>query len=500
MGKVVREYFYGNSTWTAPGGVKYIIVYSFKNSQQVLGGTTTTLLNSYGSAYCWGSNANGVLGNNSATSAFSSPVAVVGGLTFASLYTATSFNFGITPKGVAYGWGANGNGELGDGSTTSRSSPVTVAGGLLFQKITANNAASSFGLTPSGAVYAWGINGSGQLGDGTSTQRSSPVAVLGGLAFADIVTGVTGGTTCFTVGLTTSGAAYAWGTNAKGQMGDGTTTTRTSPTAVLGGLTFSKIFLLNDTAANGGTVFALTSSGTAYAWGSNGAGILGVGDTTPRSSPVAVLGGLSFVNIFSVIANGGASAYFLTSSGALYATGSNSAGQLGDGTTTARSSPVAVIGGLSFIDVMGGVSETTTYGLTTSGSLYAWGYNANGQLGVNDTTSRSSPVAVVGGLTFSRLATSSANNMYAMTPGGVVYAWGQNSSGSLGVNDTTPRSSPVAVVGGVTAAAAITQTVKRISVVPGTSYTVGIKQLNAQLGAEALGAGPFDYIIVEHEI
>lgn len=246
------------------------------------------------------------------------------------------------------------------------------------------------------------------------------------------------------------GNAYMWGNNNNGQLGIGDTTPRSSPIAVLGGLAFSTL-VGGETTNN--TMFGLVN-GKAYAWGQNPAGTtpLGIGaGGIPQSSPVAVLGGLSFSTLIS---GGSAYTFGLTPAGKLYAWGANTNGQLGVGDVLPRSSPVAVLGGLSFSKIIPDPNNSFVLGLTTDGVLYAWGRNVSGNLGLGDVTPRSSPVAVLGGLTFASVSTR-ASSVKALTPNGTMYAWGSNTNGQLGVGDVLPRSSPVAVLGGLKFAQAI---------------------------------------------
>lgn len=329
-----------------------------------------------GNAYGWGQNGDGRLGLGDTTPR-SSPVAVLGGLKFMSLRWAGSAAFGLTVGGYAYAWGINTNGQLGVGDVTPRSSPVAVLGGFQFARLTFQGVNTVWAITPAGVAYAWGSNTGGVIGDGTAVKKSSPVAVLGGLTWKKIA--VT--TDPVVYGLASSGAAYSWGT-----------ASTSSPVAVAGGLTFSDII------TGERLVYGLTSDGTAYAWGVtlSGAAGDGTGTNTSLTSPKAVLGGLKFMAIRTCnsTASTRPAAFGITADGSLYAWGDNSVGQLGVGDTTPRSSPVAVLGGIKFQDVM--YTESCTLGISVDGVLYAWGSNTQGQLGLGDVTSRSSPVAVLG--------------------------------------------------------------------------------------------------------
>jgi alpha-tubulin suppressor-like RCC1 family protein len=347
---------------------------------------------------------------------------------------------GLTPFGAAYCWGRNEHGQLGDGTFTDRTSPVAVLNGQTFTSISAGFY-HSCALTASGEVYCWGNNELGQLGDGTRTRRAAPVPVSGGQTFRRLSAG--GG--FHTCALTGQGVAYCWGHNVDGQIGDGTTTDRTAPEPVAGGYIFSRIRVgLHHTcalsAAEDGT---LRPHGDGYCWGDNTHGQLGDGTTTDRTSPAAIVGG----HIFSQLSPGQFHSCGLNSSGTAYCWGRNSNGQLGDGTYANRASPGPVVGGLTFSRLSAAL--TSNCALTTAGTAYCWGYNGYGQLGDGTYASRTAPVAVAGGLTFT---TTSAGAMAgcALTTSGTAYCWGSNEYGQLGDGTTTARPYPAAVTGGFT--------------------------------------------------
>lgn len=514
MGNKVRKILLNGDTFTAPAGVFFISALTIPGINPIVDGNMTSseaALDTAGNAYGWGLNGNGQNGNGDVTPR-SSPVAVLGGLKFVNLQSTVGggSNFGLTAGGDLYAWGANSNGVLGVGDTTPRSSPVAVLGGLKFSDFSAN---STFvlAITPSGDLYGWGRNTSGQIGNGDVVPRSSPVAVLGGLKFSKAfsVNGSTG------FALAQDGTLYGFGINNNGQLGVGDIIPRSSPVAVLGGLKF-----VNLISPTGGTGYlGLTAGGSLYGWGLNSIGCLGVGDILSRSSPVAVLGGLTFTQISC--GEGGATgavSYGLAIGGDLYAWGANTFGQLGLGDVTPRSSPVIVLGGLKFTLIstrMGGSNGAPDGGsaiaTTSDGTAYSWGGNTNGQLGLGDVIPRSSPVAVLGGFKFSLVKLQSAN--YQSTCGwdslGNLYAWGLNANGQLGLGDVTPRSSPVIVLGslkfsiprapGSIGAAATVQS--SMSVVPGAAYAVSVTQGVAAYigGVQVADTRAATNLVVEYE-
>ena len=261
--------------------------------------------------------------------------------------------------------------------------PVDVSG------LTSGVAAVSAGflhtcaLTTAGGLKCWGRNDSGQLGDGTTTQRTTPVDVIG---LTDGVAAVSAGV-AHTCALTTAGALKCWGSNGSGQVGDGTTTQRTTPVDVIG--------LTDGVAAVSAGVehtCALTTAGALKCWGTNRSGQLGDGTTMYRITPMDVVGLTSGV---AAVSPGDRHTCALTTAGGAKCWGSNLSGQLGDGTTTDRTTPVDVIGltdGVADVSVGSG----HTCALTTAGGLKCWGRNDLGQLGATANSPSNTPVDVIG--------------------------------------------------------------------------------------------------------
>jgi alpha-tubulin suppressor-like RCC1 family protein len=349
----------------------------------VAAGAHTCALTTAGAAYCWGYDADGQLGNADTSAVNPAPVAVAGGSTFQSLSISKvdGVSCGLTTGGAAYCWGDNGEGQLGDGTTTRRLTPTPVAGGLTFVSIAVGNS-HACGVATNGTAYCWGTTPNGAFGDGSVGVHLVPAVAAPGMTFQSIVAG-----SDYTCALTTTGAAYCWGLGVFGQLGNGDGASSTTPVAVSGRLTFRAL------AAGGLSVCGLTTSGNAYCWGQNFYGTLGDGTSATeggnarRVTPVAVAGGLTFKSISA----GYQTMCGVTDFSAGYCWGYNF-GAVGDGTFDHRSTPVAVAGGLTFQSISSGTGHTC--GVTTTNAVYCWGDNGNGELGDGTVTPRLTPALV----------------------------------------------------------------------------------------------------------
>jgi alpha-tubulin suppressor-like RCC1 family protein len=359
-----------------------------------------------GSVLAWGDNYYGYLGNGStAQSLVPTQTSLPAGTIATSVASSHFSSLAITSTGSLLAWGSNVNGQLGIGTLVGpdtcnaepcSDTPVAVA---LPAGTIATAAASGhnydLAATSTGQVYAWGYNNYGELGDGTTADSDAPMAVP--LPAGTDVTAVTAGHDT-SYALTSTGQIYAWGYNANGQLGIGNDTgpdscggtpCSTSPVAVQlpAGVTITAI------AAGARHVLALASTGQIYAWGYNFDGQLGNGTTTNSFAPVAIQ--LPAGVTTTAVAAGHFYSLALTSTGQVYAWGENYDGQLGVGTSTGPQScggnpcsttPVAVQlpAGVVATAVAGGGGQSLA--LTSTGGIYAWGYNGNGQLGNNSDT------------------------------------------------------------------------------------------------------------------
>ncbi len=334
---------------------------------------------------------------------------------FASIEAGEQYACGVTTQGDAYCWGANGSGQLGDGSVETAVRPARVLGGLVFAAVQLSGD-HACGATVESEAFCWGDNSKGDLGI-VSGERCAqgrfcstrPLKVKGGLQLASISTG--SGHTC---GVTGAGEAHCWGVNSLGQLGDGTTDRKLEPEPVSGGLSFRSVQVGADHTCG------LDAGGKAHCWGSNSVGQ--IGDGGPQGgqalAPVAVAGALEF-QALTVFVSG---ACALGVDEVLYC--------WGDG----QAAPARLDLGLQFESLSSGPSHTC--GLTFDGQVYCWGDNEFGQLGIGDLFDRATPTAVSGGLTFTAISVGAEHTCGLTTDG--AHCWGRNDDGELGVGARSP--------------------------------------------------------------
>lgn len=348
------------------------------------------------------------------------------------------YSLSLENEGFSWGWGSNFGGRLGDGSTTNQVSPVSVVGGFTDWCQVSAGYDHSLGITGTGVVWAWGENSFGELGDGTTSNKSSPVSIVGGFTnWCQVSAGC-----MHSLGVRQNGTAWGWGTGNFGRLGNNCTTNRSSPVSVVGGFT-------NWCQVSAGWCHSLgvRTNGTAWGWGENAFGEVGDNTTVDKSSPVSVVGGFTD---WCQVSAGRCHSLGVRQNGTAWAWGSAVDGRLGNNTAlTDRSSPVSVFG--AFTDWCAvSAGEDHSLGLRKNGSAWAWGNNTSGRLGDNTTVSRSSPVRVVGGFTDWCQIAAGRSHSLAIRTNGTAWAWGVNTCGRLGDNTTVAKSSPVSVVGGFT--------------------------------------------------
>lgn len=342
----------------------------------------------------------------------------------------------LTVTGGVKCWGDNSYGQLGDGTTQQRLRPVDVTGLTSGLRALATGGFHTCAVTSTGGVKCWGANDFGQLGDGTTTQRLIPVDVVGlGDKISAIAAG--GGYTC---ALTENGGAKCWGNNSAGQLGDGTQVDRLTPVDVTG-LTGGAQAL---SASSYYHTCAVTVGGGAKCWGNNYRGQLGDGTTTRRLTPVDVAGLQSGVR---VISTGSEHTCAVLQTGAAKCWGADPYGQLGIGPWQYPypAAPVDVVG------LQSGVATINAGGYHTcatleNGGAKCWGNNERGQLGDGTTAGQRTPVDVVGLSATVRSISTGFEHTCAITEAGEIKCWGDNSFGQLGDGTIIRRLTPVSVL------------------------------------------------------
>ena len=393
----------------------------------------------------------------------------------------------IDSDGTLWSWGSNGKGRLGDGTKENKSTPVRVqpkteAGAFIDNttkwKAVAAGYAHTVGIDIDGTLWSWGGNGKGQLGDGTTTDKSTPVRVQKKTeegTFVDnrtkwkaVATGK-----YHTVGIEEDGTLWSWGYNGSGQLGDGTaglTANKSTPVRVqkINNRTKWKAVATGEDHTVG-----IDIDGTLWSWGKNASGQLGDGTTTDKSTPVRVQQkteeGAFEDNTtkWELVAAGGGHAVGIAEDGTLWSWGENGSGQLGDGTTANKSTPVRVqqkTEAGAFEDnttkwktVSAGAEGGHTVGIAEDGTLWSWGWNGSGQLGdgtVGGATNKSTPVRVqqkteagafVDNITKWKAVSAGRTHTVGLAEDGSLWSWGLNGSGQLGDGTRIDKNTPVKI-------------------------------------------------------
>jgi alpha-tubulin suppressor-like RCC1 family protein len=380
-----------------------------------------------------------------------------------------------------YSWGRNANGQLGLGNTTDYSSPKQI-GSDNWVSLGAVQGRQVAAIKPNGTLWTWGANAQGQLGLGNTTSYSSPKQVG---SLTNWLT-LSSGPYASVIAIKTDGTLWSWGRNTNGELGLGNTTAYSSPKQV-GSLTdWLKL------SSGYYHTIAVKTNGTLWTWGRNNIGQLGQGNTTDRSSPVQV-GALT--TWMQCGAGGGsvstAASAAIKTDGTLWVWGANNFGTLGLGNTTLYSSPkqVGSLTNWAYINVGNG----SMFAVKTDGTLWSWGLGGNGILGLGNSTNYSSPKQV-GSLTNWLQISSTYRHAMAIKTDGTLWGWGSNSFGRIGLGNTTSYSSPKQVGAltnwlNVAASWYSTVAITSTSIFPYTQYG-GIWRLNSASAAKGAGTWP----------
>ena len=339
-------------------------------------------------------------------------------------------------SGNLWVWGRNYYGQLGDNTSANKSSPVqTIMYGTNWMQV-AGGYGHTAAIKTDGTLWTWGYNSYGGLGDNTRTHRSSPVqTVAWGSNWKQVSCGRT-----HTTAIKNDGTLWTWGGAGYGQLGDNTTARKSSPVQTIAfGTNWKQVATASD------HVIAIKTDGTLWLWGKNTFGQLGDNSVTQKQSPVQTVAfGTNWVQVSSgYYANYVA---VIKTDGTLWIWGDNANGKLGDNTTTKRSSPIQTIAfGTSWKQASCGFEYMAA--IKTDGTLWCWGFNNSGQLGDNTIISKSSPVQTIAFGTNWKQVSCGYQHTAAIKTDGTLWIWGRNATyGHLGDNTVVPKSSPVQTI------------------------------------------------------
>ena len=344
----------------------------------------------------------------------------------------------ITPE--LWVWGLNNFGQLGinvAGTGSMRCTPVTTFSGGANWKQVATGKDYTAAIKTDGTLWTWGYGFYANLGiniAGATAKRCTPVTVFGsGTNWKQVSCDLT-----HVAAIKTDGTLWTWGANNQGQLGINDTSMRCTPIVISSGSNNWKQVSCGDSQYTA----AVKTDGTLWTWGSNNSGVLGINDRNMRCSPVQVFG--SATN-WKQVSSGGFHVAAIKTDGTLWIWGSAIHGQLGinvAGATDMRCTPVTTsVGGTNWKQVDAGYSHTAA--IKTDGTLWTWGRNDFGQLGINDTNMRCTPVTVFGSATNWKQVACGREHTTAIKADGSLWTWGYNNNGQLGINNTTNILTPV---------------------------------------------------------
>jgi alpha-tubulin suppressor-like RCC1 family protein len=428
-------------SWQAPLGIPYPItayvvtpwIGSARQTPVVFNPTATSEIVSgltNGTTYTFTVKAINTLGNDSASSAQSNPVTPTGIPIATAIAAGGSHTCALVPDAPVKCWGNNNVGQLGISTNNNSSMPVTISNSLSLEPATAVAAGGAHTCVLhtgiSGTVTCWGSNQYGQLGDGTTVNRSAQVVVMGIHTAAAIATGAN-----HSCALLIGGTVKCWGRNNHGELGNNTVTNSSTPVPVTGITTATAISAGEDDTC------AVLASGSVDCWGYNGTAELGDGTQVDEHTPVPV----TEISTAAAVAVGEYHTCALLSSGTVECWGDNTFGEIGDGIANGGSihfTPAAAIGITTATAIAAGSMHTCAR--LADGTVECWGDGFLGELGNGDATANQfSPVAVIGITTATAISAGGVLNNYdqscALLTDGSVKCWGDNTYGQLGIGN-----------------------------------------------------------------
>ena len=404
-----------------------------------------------GYLFGWGYNSKGEIGNNTTTANLSSPIQIGGYSTWSKVVKGNETTLAFDTSGYLYAWGDNQYGQCAQNSLahTSFSSPVQIGATGQWSSIACTYQTCLAINSSSGNLWGWGLNGNYEIGNGTNTKYSSPVQVGSSASWLKVMGGYQ-----HTVAYSQSGGGtvWAWGKNTAGEIGNGTTG-NTISTPVQVGTGVSWLSVAAGYAISAGIInvqIQSTSSSSSnsssssihkaplYTCGSNADGQCGLGATSGVSTPVMVSGHSNWKQI----ACGLLHTIGIDGAGHLWTFGYNADGECGNGTNGNNITTPVQLGSSVWTAVA--CSDYASFGIT-GGKLFSWGYGAYGELGNNSATQKQSSPIQVGALSTWKTLSAGGNMVYGITTGGALWGWGYGNGGRLGNGASANYSSPVQI-------------------------------------------------------